>query len=70
MQASAYKLGFTQEATGKTFAGKSYQWCNIILLRLICSGTKRKMIWRFGWTDSEEVHEVSLKHSFLTGKKV
>eukprot|EP00604_Paraphysomonas_vestita_P002028 CAMPEP_0174820442 /NCGR_PEP_ID=MMETSP1107-20130205/4289_1 /TAXON_ID=36770 /ORGANISM="Paraphysomonas vestita, Strain GFlagA" /LENGTH=525 /DNA_ID=CAMNT_0016035811 /DNA_START=27 /DNA_END=1604 /DNA_ORIENTATION=+ len=33
------------------------------------SGTKRRVVWRFGWTDSEREHEVGLVHSVLSGKK-
>lgn len=33
-------------------------------------GTKRRVVWRFGWSDSEREHEVGLIHSVLSGKKV
>lgn len=32
-------------------------------------GTKKKLCWRFGWTDSEYEHEIDLKHSLVTGKR-
>lgn len=33
-------------------------------------GAKRHLRWRFGWTDSDLEHEVNLKHSLTSGKKV
>ena len=33
--------------------------------------TKRRIIWRFNWsTGSGKPHEVELKHSLVSGKKV
>ncbi len=34
------------------------------------AGSKKKLCWRFGWTDSEMEHSVDLKHSLVTGKRV
>lgn len=33
------------------------------------SGTKKRIKWRFGWSDDESEHEIELKHSFMSGKK-
>ncbi len=33
-------------------------------------GTKKKIRWRFGWSDSETEYEIELKHSLVSGKKV
>lgn len=33
-------------------------------------GAKRRLRWRFGWTDSDLEHEVNLKHTLTSGKKV
>jgi hypothetical protein len=33
-------------------------------------GTKRRIKWRFGWSNSSETHEVELVHSLVSGKKV
>ena len=32
--------------------------------------TKRRIIWRFGWSTGSGTHEVELKHSLVSGKKV
>ena len=33
-------------------------------------GAKRKLRWRFGWSDSELEHEVDFNHTITSGKKV
>lgn len=33
-------------------------------------GTKRRVKWRFGWSDSDLEHEIVLIHSLISGKKV
>ena len=32
--------------------------------------SKRKVKWRYGWTDSEEEKEIEFIHSLMTGKRV
>ena len=33
-------------------------------------GSKRRIKWRFGWSDSDKEFEVELIHSLVSGKKV
>lgn len=34
------------------------------------ASTKRRVSWRFGWSEGEGDHEVALVHSLVSGKKV
>ena len=34
------------------------------------ASTKRRVTWRFGWSEGEGDHEVTLVHSVVSGKKV
>ena len=34
------------------------------------ASTKRRINWRFGWSEGEGDHEVTLVHSVVSGKKV
>ena len=50
--------------------GKPYQiYTEIIDKGKNISGTKRKIKWQFGWSDSDIDHEVTLVHSIISGKK-
>ena len=50
--------------------GKPYQiYTEIIDKGKNISGTKRKIKWQFGWSDSDIDHEVTLVHSIVSGKK-
>lgn len=34
------------------------------------ASTKRRVTWRFGWSEGDGDHEVTLVHSVVSGKKV
>jgi hypothetical protein len=34
------------------------------------ASTKRRISWRFGWSEGEGNHEIMLVHSIVSGKKV
>jgi hypothetical protein len=65
-----YKVHFTNTEAGKTIAGLVLSYFSLFPLMFCCPGTKRRVVWRFGWSDSEREHEVGLIHSVLSGKKV
>ena len=57
--------------TGKNIMGRSLlHWYFAKVTDLLSLGTKKKIKWRFGWSNSDEVHEVELIHSVISGKKV
>ncbi len=52
-------------------APRPYQiYTELIDVGKFIKGTKKKIRWRFGWSDSETEFEIELKHSLLSGKKV
>ena len=34
------------------------------------ASTKRRVTWRFGWSEGDGDHEITLVHSVVSGKKV
>lgn len=74
--AKPFQIWHESESTGKHIEGECLSpYCMLSYLfmewnGMVFAGSKKKLRWRFGWSDSDAEHEVDFHHTITSGKKV